>query len=420
MTDREALYRAILEHPDDDTPRLIYADALEDEGHGKLAAFVRAQVEVARLAEYDSRAIRHRHHAQELVAEANRWLLEQPGLPDGLQWVQEPFRRGLPAAVEAKDGAAFLAHADELFNRYPIESVEFAAIRVAEVGSLAESPWLTRLTRLGFPAGLSGQVAPRLLNSPNLTRLTELYVGPGMTVRTAARALVHSQAFRRLTSLSWRDDQRSGGAVLAELIQLADPPRLKKLDLSGNRITADAVGRLAAAPALAAVEDLDLSGNTLGPDGVRALIDAAFFPDRLPRLRSLHLLHTRPETDGVRALTATAFFPELQSLSLGGNNLGPAAAKLIADSPAVGSLRVLDLRENRLGDRGAAALAASRHLHNLMQLDLAENQIGEAGAAAIAESAALDGVIYLNLYGNPFSPAAADRLKDRFADRMAL
>ena len=51
MTDLDALHRAILDHPDDDTLRLIYADALEDDGESRRAAFIRAQVELARLPE---------------------------------------------------------------------------------------------------------------------------------------------------------------------------------------------------------------------------------------------------------------------------------------------------------------------------------------------------------------------------------
>jgi hypothetical protein len=256
------------------------------------------------------------------------------------------------------------------------------------------------------------------LNSPNLTRLAELSAGGRMTVESAARALVRSRAFRRLTGLSWRDDQRRGGAVVAELTRLADPPHLKKIDLSGNRLTADTLARLVEAPALAAVEDLDLSDNNLGPEGVRALADA-----RLPHLRSLHLLHTRPETDGVRALVGATFFPELRGLSLVGGNLGPAAGRLLADSPAAGNLRVLDLRENRLANPGGAALAASPHLGNLVLLDLAENQISESWADAVAGSphrGPLDGLIYLDLYGNRFSPPAADRLRKRFGDRVFL
>lgn len=49
MTDLEALHRAVLDTPDDDTPRLIYADALEIEGDADYAAFIRADVEFARM-----------------------------------------------------------------------------------------------------------------------------------------------------------------------------------------------------------------------------------------------------------------------------------------------------------------------------------------------------------------------------------
>lgn len=49
MTDREAFLAAILSDPQDDTPRLIYADWLEENGEGERAEFVRVQVELARL-----------------------------------------------------------------------------------------------------------------------------------------------------------------------------------------------------------------------------------------------------------------------------------------------------------------------------------------------------------------------------------
>ena len=47
MTDRDALYRAILDYPDDDTPRLIFADVLDEEDDPDRAAFIRAQVALA-------------------------------------------------------------------------------------------------------------------------------------------------------------------------------------------------------------------------------------------------------------------------------------------------------------------------------------------------------------------------------------
>ena len=50
MTDRAALIRAVLASPDDDTPRLVFADWLDDHGEARLAAFIRDQIECARHA----------------------------------------------------------------------------------------------------------------------------------------------------------------------------------------------------------------------------------------------------------------------------------------------------------------------------------------------------------------------------------
>jgi len=49
MTERDALLAAILSSPGDDTPRLIYADWLEDRGEVERAEFIRVQCELARI-----------------------------------------------------------------------------------------------------------------------------------------------------------------------------------------------------------------------------------------------------------------------------------------------------------------------------------------------------------------------------------
>jgi uncharacterized protein (TIGR02996 family) len=48
MTDHDALLAAICAEPDEDTPRLAYADFLEENDRPEQAAFVRAQIELAR------------------------------------------------------------------------------------------------------------------------------------------------------------------------------------------------------------------------------------------------------------------------------------------------------------------------------------------------------------------------------------
>lgn len=75
MSDEAALLRAICAHPDEDTPRLAFADYLDEHGEADRAAFVRGQVELATLTE-DSL---HRREVafrcrQLLDANEDRWL----------------------------------------------------------------------------------------------------------------------------------------------------------------------------------------------------------------------------------------------------------------------------------------------------------------------------------------------------------
>jgi Leucine-rich repeat (LRR) protein len=235
-----------------------------------------------------------------------------------------------------------------------------------------------------------------------------------MTTTTTVGTVAMSRVFRHLTTLSFRDE-RGGGRTMAEVLaRLPTPPRLKSLDLSGNRLTAEHLRPLLASKALAAVEELNLSDNNLRSATVGTIAAAD-----LPRLRVLHLLRTQPEEAGVRALTGSELFAGLRSLSLGENNLPAAVAEGLA-GPGAANLRVLDVRGNRLGDAGARALAASPHLRNLLHLDLATNRIGDDGAEALADSPHLGGLICLDLHGNDLSPEVAALLRRRFGDRVFL
>ena len=48
MSQHQAFLQAIVEAPDDDVPRLIYADFLEEQGDADRADFIRTQVQLAR------------------------------------------------------------------------------------------------------------------------------------------------------------------------------------------------------------------------------------------------------------------------------------------------------------------------------------------------------------------------------------
>jgi uncharacterized protein (TIGR02996 family) len=53
MSQDAGFLQDIVAHPEDDTPRLIYADWLEDHGDPDRAAFIRVQCALARLDEIE-------------------------------------------------------------------------------------------------------------------------------------------------------------------------------------------------------------------------------------------------------------------------------------------------------------------------------------------------------------------------------
>ena len=68
MTDGERLLAAVIDAPDDDLPRLAYADWLEERGDAAgraRASFIRLQIELARLAEDDPRRPVELEHVRE-------------------------------------------------------------------------------------------------------------------------------------------------------------------------------------------------------------------------------------------------------------------------------------------------------------------------------------------------------------------
>jgi uncharacterized protein (TIGR02996 family) len=107
MTDEAALLAAILARPDEDTPRLMYADWLDEHGQPERAEFIRIQCDPTADEAAEDRAAE--------LEERNRtkWLAGLPQFP-GARW---EFRRGFPEYLDAP-GELFLQHY-EAFARTP-------------------------------------------------------------------------------------------------------------------------------------------------------------------------------------------------------------------------------------------------------------------------------------------------------------
>src|SRR5262245_15825451 len=125
MTDGDALHAAILAHPDEDTPRLAFADWLAEQDHPDRAEFIRVQIELARLTPnemvpWNRHAIGLRAKEKALlVAHGADWLapLRAKGEPLQHEATHGQFRRGfvevvwMPAAWFVQWGERLLEHA---------------------------------------------------------------------------------------------------------------------------------------------------------------------------------------------------------------------------------------------------------------------------------------------------------------------
>src|SRR4051794_16123817 len=113
MNDHDALLTAIGEHPEEDTPRLMYADWLEENGQPERADFVRAQVELARAGLTDAERYPHiRKNVNYLTNYVREWRDALPQIK-GVEWGD--FNRGLIEEVRAPDEGPIVAHAAEVF-----------------------------------------------------------------------------------------------------------------------------------------------------------------------------------------------------------------------------------------------------------------------------------------------------------------
>ena len=463
MSDREPFLRAIQEAPDDDTPRLVYADWLEENGDPDRAEFVRVQCDLARRGLDDPRYPELAAREYDLLA-AHRKEWSKPLRPySGNFTFERGFADRMTFAMRK-----FLDHAPAVFA---LEPVWHAKLREGQalIGELAGCPHVARLRSLSLNTNQMGPARARVLfTSPHLARLTHLDLGNN-GIGTALKELLETPHLGGLRSLML-DNNRVGNKGCELIANAPNAPALRgltELKLSGSYVGPAGAAALGGAEALAGLADLDLSSNRqLGDAGLEALgrsevlrglrrlglarcgLEAAAFAalGGLPAFANLEELdlsgNHRVTPAGLLAVARTAGLLRLSSLGVCGivtpSGLPPSRpdAMSLADftgllaSPLVGRLHRLDLGANRLGCNGAEIIADAPNLANLRELNLSLCHLGDTGAAALAKSARLDRLRVLELRSNQLTDAGAKALAEgpglgglrvldvRFNDRM--
>ena len=165
-SDGEALLRAVCAHPADDTPRLVYADWLEENGRPERAEFIRLQCEAwNRSPDYPS-VTAARTRASLLLKEfGDQWYNELPDVP-GVEW-GDLFVRGfidVARTLEIGDVAETL---DRAFAATPLRYLIVTSLQPGQLGQLLACPLLARLISLHLP-GTQGREEARLLTEGRL------------------------------------------------------------------------------------------------------------------------------------------------------------------------------------------------------------------------------------------------------------
>lgn len=238
----ETLLREIVQHPDDDAPRLVYADWLEQRGDDDSRAraqLVHVQLELEH-ATGPRRTELERLERALLNDHGKRWLepLSRGTLGEGWQ-----FRRGFVEHGEVS-AKRFVKVAELLFERAPLlRSVRFPEAS-NELVALAECAWLERLVEVDLHEMCRCGSCKIELELPALFRSP--YARNVRLLVLAGCRIEDDNAERLAASELWTE--------------------LRTLDLAANRITQRGLGALLGArfPALV---DLSLRGNTIGDEG---------------------------------------------------------------------------------------------------------------------------------------------------------
>jgi uncharacterized protein (TIGR02996 family) len=401
MRERDALLAAICEAPDDDAPRRIFADWLDDHGETARAEFIRVQLRLAALNEEDPERetlVRREEDLQD--ANKDAWIGEIPTW-SGVK-TSARFQRGFPESAECT-GAAFLKYGSKIVSHIPLRELSFQKLTPTQCVKVAASPALAGVRNLRlYDQKIRDKGARALFESPHLAGLTSLSLSSTGITSAAMKGLAASPFLRQLQTLELSNNVIYDTGI-AELAEARGWESLRQFMGYGMGLSDEAAPFFADAPIFSRLETLDLSGNWLRDRGVVRLVRG-----RSATWRRLDLAQNEITDEGAVALARSRRTARLEHLVLSDNTIGASGVRALAASAHLGRLRGLELPAgNQFGDEGALALANSRHLKNLVDLDVDGAGFGPEGMEALARSPVLAGMTRLNVGDSPIGPRGA-------------
>ncbi|HEY1065456.1 MAG TPA: TIGR02996 domain-containing protein, partial [Pirellulales bacterium] len=173
MSQQAALLRAVIAAPDDDAPRLIYADWLDEQGDSERAEFIRLQCALeTSAADSAEDAAKIERESELLDRFACLWANDLQ--PEVRGWT---FRRGFVERIETNLQTSRDAIAAVL-QKAPIRHIRDTSQMSDLSGVVAALPMFDRLTGLEFWGmyTVSDSQLREILTSPHLQNLKTLII----------------------------------------------------------------------------------------------------------------------------------------------------------------------------------------------------------------------------------------------------
>ncbi len=343
MSDGDALLRAVIAAPDEDTPRLVYADWLDEQNQSMRAAVIRDQIE-AELAESFSL------HARTAADRANARLLQY-----GDQWtshlpseVEAVFLRGFVGHLDLHP-SDFVRHVTELFAAEPVQSLRFLRFLPEQLDRVFTAPQLQQIRRLAFApmSRLTPEEFTLLSSCTQLSGLRDLSLPENPVPPQWLSGVLEGSTFPELAGLNLANNPHLGPSLAAALPR-ANHRDIRELDVGNVLFTSQQLRDVLQSRCLRRVERLHLTNLAASRNaGPLAFLDLGW---AIPwqQLVLLDLANQRVGDEGVRELVRLQETAKLRWLGLSQNALSKEAVRLLVETRHL-RLNHLDLKGNGFG-----------------------------------------------------------------------
>jgi uncharacterized protein (TIGR02996 family) len=267
---------AVLSRPEDDKPRLVYADWLTEAGDAR-GEFIQLQCTLG-----DGLYSRGKHQRYVptgpfiTLVKAERRLLKAHQ-PKWLAPFRKPIRtwdwtRGFVSGVVA-DAAAFVAGGETIFRHTPLTDLSLTALTPALFRVLSEQETCLKLNSLTVNSQrIVGEVAKEF-KSPHWANLRTLGLGANELGRAGLVHVCESKSLSQLTDLDLHNGELTDDEI-EELCAAPFFPKLQKLNLGYNPKLTNKTCEHIAKRGRALIE-VNLVHNEIKHAGLELLLEAA-------------------------------------------------------------------------------------------------------------------------------------------------